>query len=74
VGLDIPDNPARTAGTGELERDHRGPDPDCERCRGTGLVTATIGGDGYGDRCCALMDCDDQPCPECCDVRMREGY
>lgn len=39
--------------------------PNCKRCHGTGLVTIRYGGDGYGDRCAALADADDQPCPEC---------
>jgi len=38
---------------------------ECDRCNGRGLISITIGGDGYGDRCCGTMDCDDQPCPEC---------
>lgn len=30
---------------------------DCEACQGTGEgPDITIGGDGYGDRCCGLMD------------------
>jgi hypothetical protein len=41
------------------------PNPNCERCHGTGLVTIQIGGDGYGDKCCGVMDCDDQPCTSC---------
>ncbi len=28
----------------------------CGACRGTGEVERQIGGDGYGDRCCALAD------------------
>ena len=28
-------------------------------------VTITIGGDGYGNKCCGEMDCDDQPCTSC---------
>ncbi len=39
--------------------------PNCERCNGTGLVTISYGGDGYGGRCAAMADADDQPCPEC---------
>jgi hypothetical protein len=38
---------------------------NCERCHGTGLVTLSYGGDGYGDRCSAMADADDQPCPDC---------
>jgi hypothetical protein len=38
---------------------------ECEFCGGTGLRSVTIGGDGYGDRCCGTMDCDDQPCGFC---------
>ena len=34
----------------------------CEECNGSGVRHATIGGDGYGDRCCALMDAE----VECC--------
>lgn len=41
------------------------PEPECERCHGTGLVTISYGGDGYGDRCAGLADADDQPCPDC---------
>lgn len=43
------------------------PNPNCEVCHGTGLYTITIGGDGYGDKCCGTMDCDDQPCTSCDD-------
>lgn len=42
---------------------------ECGRCNGTGLVTISYGGDGYGDRCAALADADDQPCPDCEDIR-----
>lgn len=38
--------------------------PDCERCGGSGTVNVTIGGDGYGGRCCGEMDCE-ADCPEC---------
>lgn len=38
---------------------------DCDVCHGTGLVTITYGGDGYGDRCCGEHDADDQRCPAC---------
>lgn len=37
----------------------------CGRCHGTGRVTISYGGDGYGDRCAAMADADDQPCPDC---------
>jgi hypothetical protein len=43
------------------------PNPNCEVCHGTGTYTITIGGDGYGDKCCGTMDCDDQPCQSCDD-------
>lgn len=42
---------------------------ECSECGGTGLVTKSYGGDGYGDRCAALADADDQPCPDCADIR-----
>lgn len=29
---------------------------ECEACKGKGEYEAQIGGDGYGDRCCALAD------------------
>ena len=42
------------------------PEPEvCERCHGTGLVTISYGGDGYGNRCAAMVDADDQPCGDC---------
>jgi hypothetical protein len=45
---------------------HGGPAaPVCARCKGTKLVTISHGGDGYGDRCAAQADADDQPCPDC---------
>lgn len=36
----------------------------CERCDGSGEVSVTIGGDGYGGKCCGEMDCEG-PCPDC---------
>lgn len=36
----------------------------CEECNGTREVSATIGGDGYGDRCAGEMDIEG-PCPYC---------
>jgi hypothetical protein len=45
--------------------DFHGYSESCELCSGTGLVSFSYGGDGYGDRCAALADADDQPCPEC---------
>lgn len=41
----------------------------CKRCRGTGLITLSYGGDGYGGRCAARADADDQICPDCCELR-----
>lgn len=37
---------------------------DCEFCGGAGTVEITIGGDGYGGRCCAQADVE-APCPNC---------
>lgn len=45
--------------------DHCAEPEVCERCHGTGLVTISYGGDGYGNRCAAMADADDQPCPDC---------
>lgn len=42
---------------------------ECGECNGTGLVTKSYGGDGYGGRCAALADADDQPCSDCADIR-----
>lgn len=42
-----------------------GSDDGCDFCNGSGLVTIQYGGDGYGDKCCARADADDQPCGEC---------
>lgn len=42
---------------------------ECSRCDGTGIVSRQYGGDGYGDKCCALADADDQICPDCADIR-----
>ncbi|MDB6104092.1 MAG: hypothetical protein JWO52_4091 [Gammaproteobacteria bacterium] len=42
---------------------------ECSNCGGKGVVTRQYGGDGYGDRCAALADADDQPCDECEDIR-----
>lgn len=42
---------------------------ECAECNGTGLISRSFGGDGFGDRCAALADADDQPCPECEDIR-----
>ena len=37
---------------------------DCERCEGTGEISGSYGGDGYGDRCCGWVDYE-APCPDC---------
>lgn len=37
----------------------------CETCNGRRFITISYGGDGYGNRCAALADADDQPCPDC---------
>jgi hypothetical protein len=42
---------------------------ECATCKGTGVVTRQYGGDGYGDRCAALADADDQPCQDCEGIR-----
>lgn len=36
----------------------------CETCNGTGEIETTIGGDGYGGRCCGEMDVPTS-CPDC---------
>ena len=57
--VDVVKEPCVTCqGTGEVEV------PKCELCRGTGEIETQIGGDGYGNRCCALADvpC---VCPDC---------
>ena len=36
----------------------------CPECKGHGTVESTIGGDGYGDRCCGLADVEVY-CSEC---------
>lgn len=36
----------------------------CDRCGGSGTIEFTIGGDGYGGRCCGEADVEG-PCPEC---------
>lgn len=42
---------------------------ECSECNGTGLRTISYGGDGFGNRCAARADADDQPCPDCEDIR-----
>jgi hypothetical protein len=42
---------------------------DCAECKGTGVVTKQYGGEGYGDRCAALADADDQSCSDCEEIR-----
>jgi len=37
---------------------------ECSRCDGSGLVTISGGGSGDPE-----WDADDQPCPECADIR-----
>jgi hypothetical protein len=44
------------------------PNPNCERCHGTGLVT--IHGGGSGD---PEWDADDQPCTSCDDYETPEA-
>ena len=60
------------AGDGATVSGADGLEPSCPRCHGTGTVSVTIGGDGYGDRCCAEMD-GEGPCPECEDEPIVEG-
>jgi hypothetical protein len=42
---------------------------ECAGCGGKGTRTISYGGDGYGNRCAARVDADDQPCPDCADIR-----
>jgi hypothetical protein len=44
--------------------------PNCEICNGTGIrkISYTIGGDGYGGKCCGEMDVEgEEPCEFCGD-------
>ncbi len=45
---------------------------ECERCEGSGEISGTFGGDGYGDRCAALADWDAE-CPDCEGTGRRKG-
>lgn len=36
----------------------------CDACNGTGIRSTTIGGDGYGGKCCGEMDVEG-PCDWC---------
>ena len=46
---------------------------ECERCAGTGEVSGSYGGDGYGDRCCGIVDYEG-PCPDCRGEGVLIGY
>jgi hypothetical protein len=41
---------------------------ECAECHGSGVVSRQIGGDGYGGRCAAIADVEDD-CSECADIR-----
>lgn len=44
----------------------------CPTCNNSRVVERTIGGDGYGGRCCALADVE-VPCPDCTETKMADG-